>query len=60
MYIQGLGLEDLETCEQIFSKSNALASATRYMSIFHHQQAILTYFEYNNDLEVYANLSAYH
>ncbi|KAG2111364.1 hypothetical protein DEU56DRAFT_936170 [Suillus clintonianus] len=56
-YIKGLGLEDLETCEQTFSKSNSLASALRYASVFHRQQAIDTYFEHNDDFEVYANLS---
>ncbi|KAG1726327.1 hypothetical protein EDD22DRAFT_789520, partial [Suillus occidentalis] len=53
----GLGLEDLETCERTFSKSNALAPTTRYTSIFHRQQAIASYFEYNDEYEVYANLS---
>ncbi|KAG2124204.1 hypothetical protein DEU56DRAFT_923609 [Suillus clintonianus] len=56
-YIKGLGLEDLETCERTFSKSNSLASALRYASVFHRQQAIDTYFEHNDDFEVYANLS---
>ncbi|KAG1775054.1 hypothetical protein EV702DRAFT_1199651 [Suillus placidus] len=56
-YIKGLGLEDLETCERTFSKSNSLASALRYASVFHRQQAIDTYFEHNNNFEVYANLS---
>ena len=28
MYVCGLGLEDLETCEHTFSKSNALAETT--------------------------------
>ena len=59
-YVQGLGLEDLETCEQIFLKSNTLALATQYVNIFHRQQAISIYFQYNNDLEVFANLSVYH
>ncbi|KAG1837203.1 hypothetical protein C8R48DRAFT_751645 [Suillus tomentosus] len=57
MYIKGLGLEDLETCERTFSKSNSLASALCYVSVFHWQQAIDCYFEHNNDFEVYANLS---
>ncbi|KAG2061021.1 hypothetical protein BDR06DRAFT_979256 [Suillus hirtellus] len=48
-YIKGLGLEDLE--------SNSLASALHYASVFHRQQAIDTYFEHNDDFEVYANLS---
>ena len=34
-YINGLGLEDLETCERTFSKSNALATMTRHASMFH-------------------------
>ncbi|KAG1893159.1 uncharacterized protein F5891DRAFT_1131377 [Suillus fuscotomentosus] len=56
-YIKGLGIEDLETCERTFSKSNALASSLRYASVFHRQQAIDSYFEHNDDFEVYANLS---
>ncbi|KAG1724205.1 uncharacterized protein EDB91DRAFT_1239991 [Suillus paluster] len=57
MYVSGLGLEDLETCERTFSKSNALASTMHYASIFHHQQGITNYFEHNDDYEMYANLS---
>ena len=34
-YIDGLGLEDLETYEHMFSKSNVLATTTRHTSIFH-------------------------
>ncbi|KAG0700154.1 hypothetical protein DFH29DRAFT_876763 [Suillus ampliporus] len=56
-YIKGLGLEDLETCEHTFSKSNSLALALHYASVFHRQQATDSYFEHNDDLEVYANLS---
>ncbi|KAG0691985.1 hypothetical protein DFH29DRAFT_986014 [Suillus ampliporus] len=56
-YIKGLGIEDLETCERTFSKSNSLASSLRYASVFHRQQAIDSYFEHNNDFEIYANLS---
>lgn len=59
-YVEGLGIEDLETCEHIFSKSNALASATHYVSVFHRQQAITTYFQHNDDFETYANLSKYY
>ncbi|KAI6110291.1 hypothetical protein EDD16DRAFT_1694427 [Pisolithus croceorrhizus] len=44
LYVEGLGLEDLETCEHTFSKSNALAST----------QVINAYFEHNNHFEVYA------
>ncbi|KAG1731393.1 hypothetical protein EDB19DRAFT_1896940 [Suillus lakei] len=54
-----LGIEDLETCERIFLKSNALASTMCYASIFHHQQGITNYFEHNDDYEVHANLCTY-
>ncbi|KII92210.1 hypothetical protein PLICRDRAFT_104028 [Plicaturopsis crispa FD-325 SS-3] len=58
-YVKGLGLEDLEGCERAFSKSNALAPAIRYASIFHRQQAIATYFEHNDNFEIYANLTTF-
>ena len=58
-YVQGLGIEDLETCECIFLKSNALTLATRYANAFHRQQAITTYFQHNDDFEVCTNLSKY-
>src|ERR1700679_958005 len=32
--ITGMGLEDLETLEQVFSSSNALAAVTRYASAY--------------------------
>ncbi|KAI6014150.1 hypothetical protein BKA83DRAFT_4473883 [Pisolithus microcarpus] len=57
LYVEGLGLEDLETCERTFSKSNALASTVRYATAFHRQQAINAYFEHNDHFEVYANLT---
>ncbi|KAH7905207.1 hypothetical protein BJ138DRAFT_1018025 [Hygrophoropsis aurantiaca] len=57
VYSPGLGLEDLETCERTFSKSNALASSVRYTSAFHRQQAISLYFEHNDGYEIYANLT---
>lgn len=58
-YIKGMGLEDLEGCEWAFSKSNALASSVRYASAFHLIQAIATYFEHNDNMEVFQNLSEY-
>ena len=42
-YIDGLGLDDLETCECTFSKSNTLAATTRHASLFHRQQVISLY-----------------
>ncbi|KAG1793324.1 uncharacterized protein HD556DRAFT_1479424 [Suillus plorans] len=58
-YVTGLGLEDLEGCERTFSKSNALAPATRYASVFHRRQAILGYFEHNDEFEIYHNLTTF-
>ncbi|KAF9231943.1 hypothetical protein BU15DRAFT_81804 [Melanogaster broomeanus] len=57
LYTQGIGLEDLETCKRTFSKSNALSSTMCHSSIFHRQHSISNYFEYNDNYEVYANLS---
>ncbi|KAG2126906.1 hypothetical protein DEU56DRAFT_958995 [Suillus clintonianus] len=43
---------------QLFSLTTYIkASALRYASVFHRQQSIDTYFEHNDDFEVYANLS---
>jgi hypothetical protein len=58
-YVLGLGLEDLETCERFFSKSNGLARAIRYASVFHRHQAIVTYLAHMDTFETYANLSMF-
>ncbi|KXN87344.1 hypothetical protein AN958_08896 [Leucoagaricus sp. SymC.cos] len=58
-YIRGLGLEDLEGCEQFFSKSNALASSTCYASIYHHKQKIVEYLEHMDCFEMSHNLSVF-
>ncbi|KAJ7671231.1 hypothetical protein B0H14DRAFT_3102334 [Mycena olivaceomarginata] len=58
-YVLGLGLEDLETCESFFSKSNGLARAVRYASVFHRRQAIVTYPAHMDTFETYANLSTF-
>ncbi|KAG0693826.1 hypothetical protein DFH29DRAFT_1006902 [Suillus ampliporus] len=58
-YVQGIGLEDLEGCERTFSKSNALASAVRYASVFHCRQTIANYFQHNDDFEIYANMMTF-
>ncbi|KAJ7853837.1 hypothetical protein B0H14DRAFT_3653218 [Mycena olivaceomarginata] len=55
-YVEGVGLEALETCESFFSKSNALASTTRYASRFHRQQAITTYLKHTNTFDTYQGL----
>ncbi|KAJ7302857.1 hypothetical protein DFH08DRAFT_918854 [Mycena albidolilacea] len=58
-YVLGLGLEDLETCKRFFSKSNGLARAVRYASVFHRRQAIVTYLAHMDTFETYANLSTF-
>ncbi|KAL6300787.1 hypothetical protein BKA93DRAFT_819255 [Sparassis latifolia] len=54
--IEGMGLEDLETMERIFSGSNDLAPITRYASAFRCRVFIDTYFQ-QWDTEKYTNLS---
>ncbi|KAJ7813877.1 hypothetical protein B0H14DRAFT_3090238 [Mycena olivaceomarginata] len=56
-YVEGVGLEDLEECESYFSKSNALASTTRYSTVFHRQQAITTYLKHADTVDAYQGLS---
>ncbi|KAJ7724670.1 hypothetical protein B0H16DRAFT_1895414 [Mycena metata] len=58
-YIEGLGLEDLETCERFFAGSNAMAGSIRYASVFHRLQTITQYFEHVDVHEAYANLSKF-
>jgi hypothetical protein len=53
IYVKGVGLEALETCELFFSKSNALASTTCYASRFHRQQAITTYLKHAGQFDTY-------
>jgi hypothetical protein len=56
IYVRGMGLEDLEGCEKYFSKSNALASTTRYATAFHRQQAISTYMKHTDTADAYQGL----
>lgn len=49
LYLQGLGIEDLEICERVFRGSNALARITRHASHFHRQQAIDMYFHQHDE-----------
>ncbi|KAJ7251888.1 hypothetical protein C8J57DRAFT_1437455 [Mycena rebaudengoi] len=58
-YVPGMGLEDLEGCERLFSKSNFLARSVQYASIFHRKQTIVSYMSHHDDFESYANLSAF-
>ncbi|KAK7434319.1 hypothetical protein VKT23_020269 [Stygiomarasmius scandens] len=57
LYQKDAGSEDLEGCERFFSKSNNLASATRYASKFHRRQTISEYAYHNDHFEAYGNLS---
>lgn len=52
--IEGMGLEDLETLERVFSASNNLASVTRYASSFRRRTFIDLFFQQWND-EKYLN-----
>ncbi|KAI5987365.1 hypothetical protein EDD15DRAFT_2372312 [Pisolithus albus] len=56
-YIDGMGLEALEGCKRLFSKTNGLASAVCYASAFHRRQAIAGYIAHNDEHEVYLNLT---
>jgi len=53
--IPGVGLEDLETLERVFSRSNELASITRYASAFRRRVFIDEFFKQWDD-EKYYNL----
>jgi hypothetical protein len=44
LYLPGFGLEDLETCERVFSSSNAVASLIRHASHFHYVQFLDLHF----------------
>jgi hypothetical protein len=53
--IKGLGLEDLETLERIFSASNAVAALTRYSTAYHRRVFIDLFFR-QLDEEKHVNL----
>lgn len=46
MYLEGIGKEDMEGCERLFSASNGLAPSTRLATRFHRQQAIEEHFQF--------------
>lgn len=54
--IVGMGLEDLETLERLFSSSNQLASLTRYMSAYRCRVFIDMFFQ-QWDRDKYQNLA---
>lgn len=43
--VEGMGIEDVETLERVFSGSNALASVTRFASAYRRRLLIETYFK---------------
>ena len=50
LYLSGLGLEDLETCERVFSASNSVAPLVRHTSHFPYLQFINLHFQpWDND-----------
>lgn len=57
--IEGMGLEDLETLERVFSASNHVASITRYASPFRRRVFIDLFFRQWND-EKYVNTGVMH
>jgi hypothetical protein len=59
LYQQGLGIEDLETCERVFSGSNAVAPVIRHASYFHWLQFIDLHFD-QWDQDRYQELSNAH
>ncbi|KAG6809956.1 hypothetical protein H0H92_013921 [Tricholoma furcatifolium] len=56
-YVKGMGLED--GCERFFSKSNALASSTRYATTFHRQQKIAGYLAHMDVFETQRSLGTF-
>lgn len=58
LYLDGFGIEDLETCEQIFSSSNSAASLIRHASYFHWVQFLDLHFD-QWDEDKYLELSAF-
>jgi hypothetical protein len=58
LYLHGLGLEDLETCEQIFSASNSVAWLIHHASHFYWLQFLNLHFN-QWDLKKYAELSTH-
>ena len=55
--ISGMGIEDLETLERIFSASNQLAAVTRYASAYRRKLLIHTFFRHWDE-EKYVNLGS--
>ncbi|KAG2039804.1 hypothetical protein BDR03DRAFT_859352, partial [Suillus americanus] len=58
LYLNGFGIEDLETCERIFSSSNSVASLIRHASYFHWVQFLDLHFD-QWDKDKYLELSRF-
>jgi hypothetical protein len=58
LYLNGFGIEDLETCEWIFSSSNSVASLIRHASYFHWVQILDLHFD-QWDKDKYLELSVF-
>ncbi|KAG2059485.1 hypothetical protein BDR06DRAFT_979976 [Suillus hirtellus] len=58
LYQEDLGIEDLETCKQIFSAFNAVAPVICHASYFHWLQFIKLHFD-KWDLDKYSKLSKF-
>jgi len=56
LYLPGTGLEDFETCERVFSSSNATAALIRHASHYHYVQYLELHFS-QWDADKYAELS---
>ncbi|KAK0235419.1 hypothetical protein EDD85DRAFT_922540 [Armillaria nabsnona] len=56
-YLKGLGLEDLETLERFFSKSNALAGGIYYASRFHCCQRLSWYLKHIDHSDSFKHLN---
>ena len=55
--INGMGIEDLETMERIFSSSNQVAGVTRYASAYHRRVFVDMFFQQWDD-DKYRNLAS--
>ena len=53
LYTEGAGLEDFETCERTFQRSNELASVTPLSTPFHRHQEIEEHWAFT-DIDKYA------
>ncbi|KAG1794530.1 uncharacterized protein HD556DRAFT_1442718 [Suillus plorans] len=58
LYLNGLGLEDLETCECIFASSNSAAVLIRHASYFHWMQFLDLHFD-QWDMDRYFDLGTF-